>query len=204
MIDIFNPIISYVMDLSGTMESLHELEKKCTGCTACELSKERINVVYGEGPADADMILVGEAPGKKEDEKGRPFVGRAGTLLDEILEKAGIIRESVYITNIVKCKPPENRTPRKKEIDTCISLYLFNQIEIIDPVIVVMLGNTPLKTFIGETGITDVHGSVYEKDRLYLATFHPAGILYRRSLLDSFEKDLKNALEIVQKSGKKS
>ncbi|MGD2250512.1 MAG: uracil-DNA glycosylase [Candidatus Methanofastidiosia archaeon] len=186
------------------MERLQKLEEKCTGCTACDLSKERTNVVYGEGPLNADIVLVGEAPGKKEDETGRPFVGRAGTLLDKTLEKTGITRDSVYITNIVKCRPPANRTPRKKEVDTCILLYLYNQIEIIDPFVVVMLGNTPLKTFIGETGITDVHGSVYEKDRLYLATFHPAGILYRRSLLDSFEKDVKKALEIVQKSDKKS
>jgi DNA polymerase len=186
------------------MESLQKLEEKCRGCTACDLSKERTNVVYGEGPVSADILLVGEAPGKKEDETGRPFVGRAGTLLDKTLEKAGIIRESVYITNIVKCRPPENRTPRKKEVETCISLYFFNQIEIIDPVVVIMLGNTPLKTLVGETGITDAHGCVYEKDRLYLATFHPAGVLYRRSLLDSFEKDLKKALEIVQKFDRKS
>lgn len=191
-------------DSRRTMDILQKLEEKCAGCTACDLSKERTNVVYGEGFADADIVLVGEAPGKKEDETGRPFVGRAGTLLDKTLEKAGINRNSVYITNIVKCRPPENRTPRKKEIDTCISLYLYNQIEIIDPVVVVMLGNTPLKTFIGKTGITDVHGNVYEKDRLYLATFHPAGVLYRRSLLDSFEKDLKKALEIVQKPGEES
>jgi uracil-DNA glycosylase family 4 len=180
------------------MHPLETLRKKCLTCAECDLYKERKTAVFGEGPSTADIMLIGEAPGKKEDEEGRPFVGRAGTLLNDVLKKAGIERENTYITNVVKCRPPRNRNPRQKEIKTCTFLYLHQQIQIIDPFLVVTLGTIPLKALVNKTGITEIHGTVFNLHRLYLATFHPAGVMYRRTLFPLFEKDMRKARIIVE------
>src|SRR5213593_2187552 len=124
-------------DGSAELATVHS---EIMGCTKCELHKNRKKAVPGEGPIDAKIMFVGEGPGLNEDEQGRPFVGAAGKLLTELLGSIGLSRSNVFITNIVKCRPPNNRPPRKTEIETCVSLYLQPQIRIINPRVIVPLG----------------------------------------------------------------
>ncbi len=178
------------------------LEKLCeiaSTCIKCPLHKSRAKVVFGEGPKDAKIMLVGEAPGKKEDETGRPFIGMAGRILSEIIEEAGMNRSDIYITSIVKCRPENNRKPKKMEYTTCIDLYLSKQIELIDPDIVGLLGNSAAYALIGKKNIKQIHGKIYDVDgRKYMALFHPAAALYSRVLLPQLKEDmvtLKKAIE---------
>lgn len=179
-----------------------KLEKLCeiaSTCIKCPLHESRTNVVFGEGPKDAKIMLVGEAPGKNEDETGRPFIGMAGRLLSEIIEEAGMDRSNIYITSIVKCRPENNRKPRKPEYTTCIDLYLSKQIELINPDIIGLLGNSATHALIGKTNIKQIHGKTYELNgKKYMALFHPAAALYSRKLLPELKEDmvtLKKAVE---------
>ncbi len=155
-----------------------ELKGEALACTACRLSEGRTQVVFGDGNPYADVVFVGEAPGKREDEKGLPFVGPSGKLLDRLLGEIGLAREDVYIGNVVKCRPPKNRDPRPDEIEACKG-YLREQLSLIDPKVVVTLGNFSSKLLLNtETGITRLRGTVYEWwGRYLIPTFHPAAAL---------------------------
>lgn len=139
--------------------NLELLAAQAQVCTACRLAETRTKVVFGEGNPDAKVFIVGEGPGEEEDKTGRPFVGKAGQLLDRILEAAGIPRESIYISNIVKCRPPQNRVPLPDEVKACTSLWLNKQLELIRPQIIVPLGATAAEFFLGEkVSITKIRG----------------------------------------------
>jgi DNA polymerase len=157
---------------------LARIESLALVCTACRLSENRTNVVFGSGHPDADVMFVGEGPGQREDELGLPFVGRSGELLDQLLEEIGLTRDAVYIGNVVKCRPPGNRDPQPDEIDACKG-YLRSQLQLIDPKVVVTLGNFSTKLLLRtETGITRLRGTAYEWwGRHLVPTFHPAAAL---------------------------
>ena len=170
---------------------LEELCEIASTCVECSLHESRTKVVFGEGLKDAKIMLVGEAPGKNEDETGRPFIGMAGKLLSEIIEEAGMDRSDIYITSIVKCRPENNRKPKKPEYTTCIDLYLSKQIELIKPDIIGLLGNSAIYALIGEKNIKQIHGNIYEVNgRKYMALFHPAAALYSRALLPQLKEDM--------------
>lgn len=147
-------------------------------CTLCRLSEGRTNVVFGSGDPDADLVIVGEGPGQREDEQGLPFVGPSGRLLDELLGEIDLSREEVYITNVVKCRPPRNRDPREDEIEAC-KPYLRTQLQLIDPKVVLTLGNFASKLLLRTTtGITRLRGHAYPWWHRHLVpTFHPAAAL---------------------------
>jgi uracil-DNA glycosylase family 4 len=160
------------------IERLSELRTEALVCTACRLSEGRTQVVFGDGNPEADVVFVGEAPGQHEDEQGVPFVGRSGQLLDQLLGEIGLERADVYIANVVKCRPPSNRDPRPDEIEACKG-YLSEQLKLIDPRVVVTLGNFSSKLLLKtETGITRLRGTAYEWwGRHLVPTFHPAAAL---------------------------
>jgi len=157
---------------------LGELRVSTLDCTACRLAESRTQVVFGDGSLEADVVFVGEAPGQREDEQGIPFVGPSGKLLDRLLSEIGLERSDVYIANVVKCRPPKNRDPRPDEIDACKG-YLREQLTLIDPKVVVTLGNFSSKLLLNtETGITRLRGTAYAWWGRYLVpTFHPAAAL---------------------------
>ncbi|MEA3511937.1 MAG: uracil-DNA glycosylase [Actinomycetota bacterium] len=160
------------------IERLNELRVEALACTSCRLSEGRTQVVFGDGDLEADVVFVGEAPGQHEDEQGVPFVGRSGQLLDQLLGEIGLERRDVYIANVVKCRPPNNRDPRPDEIEACKG-YLSEQLRLIDPKVVVTLGNFSSKLLLKtDTGITRLRGTAYEWwGRLLVPTFHPAAAL---------------------------
>ncbi len=166
------------------------LHKKICVCQLCDLALSRRVAVPGEGPCPSRIMLIGEAPGKYEDESGRPFVGRAGKLLDEALIKAGIKRNDVFITSVIKCRPPENRKPKRCEIDAC-NPYLMAQMEILSPNVVCLMGNVAAQTVLGSQGIAALRGKIFSGR--FLVTFHPAAVLRNRNLMDAFISDLKKA-----------
>lgn len=161
---------------------LAEVENRALGCTLCRLAEGRTQVVFGEGDPHADLMIVGEGPGREEDLQGRPFVGRSGQLLDKLLlEEAGLERRQVYIGNTVKCRPPNNRDPLPDEIATCRP-YLDQQVELIRPVVILTLGNFASKTLLATTeGITKLRGRSYPfpggSGAVVVPTFHPAAAL---------------------------
>ncbi len=171
-----------------------KLEKLCkiaSNCMQCPLHVSRTHTVFGEGPKDADIMLIGEAPGENEDETGKPFVGRSGRLLTDIITEAGMDRDHIYITSIVKCRPENNRIPRKGEYTTCIHLYLSKQIELINPKVIGLLGNSAIYALIGQKSVTKIHGNTYEVDgRKYMALFHPAAALRFRKFLPQLKEDM--------------
>lgn len=152
-----------------------KLERRVRRCKKCPLAEHRTKVVAGEGPADAEVMLVGEAPGKNEDEAGVPFIGQSGDYLDELLGDIGLSRERVFVTSAIKCRPPKNRPPHVGEINTC-KQWLEKQIALIDPSVVVLMGSAAARQMLGERGkMTDLHGQVRESGgRTYLLTYHPA------------------------------
>ena len=147
-------------------------------CTRCRLHKGRTNLVFGVGNMDADIMFVGEGPGADEDAQGEPFVGRAGQLLNNMINAMGLRREDVYIANVVKCRPPGNRTPERDECDTC-GPFLMRQLEIIQPKIIVALGATAAKYLLGvNDSMTNLRGKIYDfKDTKLAVTYHPAFLL---------------------------
>ena len=169
-----------------------ELEQECNNCTKCKLCNDRHNVVIGTGNKNAKIMFIGEGPGADEDIQGIPFVGKAGKLMDKAFEGVGIKREEVYIANIVKCRPPNNRNPEYEEA-VCCKEYLDSQIKLVNPEIIVLLGSIALKNILGkEYGITSARGKWIEKDGTkYLPTFHPAALLRDESKKIDFWKDLK-------------
>jgi uracil-DNA glycosylase len=157
---------------------LAELGITASTCTACGLAESRTQVVFGVGAFDADIMFVGEAPGKNEDLQGEPFIGAAGKLLDRLLGEIGIERDDVYIANVLKCRPPGNRDPRPDEIDSCKG-FLKSQLELVDPRVVITLGNFATKLLLKRNvGITRLRGQIYPWwHRQLVPTFHPAAAL---------------------------
>ena len=174
------------------METYEELVHIIKTCGGCELSKKRTNAVPGEGPLDAKVMFVGEGPGRDEDASGRPFVGAAGQLLSKILEAAEIPRESVYITNIVKCRPPGNRNPSDDEAKTCIA-YLRHQVALIHPKIIVCLGSVSAKNIIDpDVRISRIRGQIIQKSGyIIIPTYHPSALLRNESLKRDAWEDFK-------------
>ncbi len=164
-------------------EELEILKQEVLTCNKCKLATTRTKVVFGEGNPDGGILLIGEGPGAEEDKTGRPFVGRSGQLLDKILEAAGFNREKhVYIANIVKCRPPNNRTPEKDEREACLP-YLHKQIEIINPKIIVLLGATALKLIDPKQKLGNVKGQwMIWKGKVVMTTYHPSALLRTPSL----------------------
>lgn len=159
--------------------TLEELKKDCLNCQKCELAKTRTNLVFGVGNPDTEVLFVGEGPGFNEDMQGEPFVGRGGQLLDKYLKHINLDRNNnIYITNIAKCRPPENRDPSEAEMDCCIE-WLREQTRIIKPKIIVCLGRISAKRLISkDILVTKEHGQFFEKGGIYfMATFHPAALL---------------------------
>ncbi|CDI05823.1 uracil-DNA glycosylase [Candidatus Nitrosotenuis uzonensis] len=171
-------------------DSIEDVRLKVISCTRCDLCKTRTNAVPGKGSVNAKVMFVGEAPGRTEDQRGEPFVGAAGKKLTLMLEKHGISRDSIYITNVVKCRPPNNRVPSDSERKACME-YLQSEIEIINPKIVCVLGNTASNSILGQSEITKNHGKSIEHDgRIYFLTFHPAATIYNQELWSVMESDI--------------
>lgn len=166
-------------------------------CVECDLHRGRTNAVPGEGAANADVMFIGEGPGVQEDRQGRPFVGPAGQFLEELLASIGLTRRQVYIANMVKCRPPQNRDPLPAEIGAC-SVYLNRQIELIDPALIVTLGRFSLGRFFPGESISRARGRVREKDgrRIY-PIMHPAAALYRHEMRSAIMEDFRRIPEIL-------
>ena len=178
--------------------NLEEIRKNVTVCTKCGLCKARTNAVPGMGNPRSEIVFVGEAPGRTEDERGEPFVGAAGKRLTDALEKSGISRESVYIPNVVKCRPPGNRVPTEEERAMCMQ-YLEAELDVIRPKIICILGNTASNSVLGQADITRNRGKVIEKNgRKYFLTFHPAAIIYNQKLAAIFENDIATLAKMVK------
>ena len=173
------------------MNSLDEIARLVRQCSDCELGRGRKNAVPGEGSPDADLMIIGEGPGAQEDLLGRPFVGRAGQFLDELLGYIGLKREDVFIANMVKCRPPENRDPLPAEVSAC-NKYLVRQIELLDPLLIVTLGRVSLARFFPGESMTRARGKVREKDgRFIYPVMHPAAALYRQEVRPGIIEDFK-------------
>ncbi|MCB2194283.1 MAG: uracil-DNA glycosylase [Bacteroidetes bacterium] len=188
------------------MDDFEQLKHEVNQCTKCNLSKTRTNAVFGEGARHAKIMCIGEGPGYYEDQQGRPFVGKSGQLLDKILEVCGFNRkEHVFIGNIVKCRPPNNRDPLPEERETCLP-YLYKQIEMIDPKIIILLGATALKGLIDPNArITKVRGQwLTWNNRLVMPTFHPSALLrnekLKRPAWEDFKKVVAKYRELVNKN----
>jgi DNA polymerase len=185
-------------------QELESIKQSVINCTKCDLCKTRTNSVPGKGNFQAEVIFVGEAPGRNEDKSGEPFVGIAGQKLSIALDEAGVSRESVYITNIVKCRPPQNRVPSIDERDTCQE-YLKQEISIIKPKIICILGNTAFNSILGGSEITKFRGKIVRKNnQLYFLTIHPAATIYNQGLIDVLKKDIVKLFENIRelKNGK--
>jgi len=188
------------MDREQKELKLEELEKEVAGCRRCILWQNATNPVFGEGDPDADIMLVGEAPGRNEDLKGRPFVGKAGEVLDRLLHHIGLGRGDIYITSILKHRPPGNRDPRKDEIDACTP-FLGRQIKIIEPRMIVCLGNFATSHIMKKYGMEDmiegmtkIHGQVFEYKALevtlrIIPIYHPAVVSYNFNNIEELKKD---------------
>ena len=179
-------------------KKLEQIKQNVIECTKCELHKTRTNSVPGKGNFKSDVIFVGEAPGRNEDKHGEPFIGAAGKRLNLALEMAGISRDDVYITNIVKCRPPNNRVPNTDERSTCQE-YLKEEISIIKPKIICVLGNTAFNSILGGSEITKFRGKIIRKNnQLYFITIHPAATIYNQKLIDVLNEDITKLFELIK------
>lgn len=168
-------------------------------CTKCPLNKGRNNAVAGEGAKNAQILFIGEGPGENEDREGRPFVGEAGDFLNEMLASIDLSRDDVFITNVVKCRPPHNRDPLEEEVRVCTSRYLFDQIKYIKPKLIVTLGRHSMQVFFPQIkSVSASHGKAYKKaNQVYLILYHPAAALYQQSLREVMKDDFKKIPEIL-------
>jgi DNA polymerase len=180
---------------------LNELYQKIENCQRCSLGKTRTKLVFGAGSDEAEVVFVGEAPGYYEDQKGEPFVGEAGKLLTELLEKIGIKRSGVYIANVLKCRPPGNRNPAPEEVEACKE-YLLQQIEIIKPRIVCTLGNFATQVILGKkVAISKVKGTpTAVKGFFVFPLYHPAAALHQRWMLEPLKEDFQKLREFLNSS----
>jgi uracil-DNA glycosylase len=180
-------------------EDLDNLRKTVISCNKCDLAKTRTNAVPGLGYYKSEIIFIGEAPGRNEDLKGEPFVGNAGKILSEALEYAGLPRNLVYITNVVKCRPPNNRIPNTQEIDSCNS-YLLEELRLICPKIICILGNTAFGSLLNGNSITKNRGKIIKRNgQIYFVTVHPAAVIYNPQLHQVLKDDLRLLAETLDK-----
>lgn len=173
-------------------QRLLEIRQEITTCQLCQLARERLNAVPGEGPSKVDVMFIGEAPGFHENRQGKPFVGQAGQFLDELLQAAGVDRDRVYITNVVKCRPPNNRDPLPEELKAC-QRYLDEQIALLDPEVIVTLGRISMAKFITDGRIGAIHGRTHNVNgRKVVTMYHPAAALHqpglRQTLIEDFTR----------------
>jgi uracil-DNA glycosylase len=185
---------TYVRTAAERRELLKEVYEQARGCERCPLHQTRTNVVFGAGNADAELMFIGEAPGANEDKLGLPFVGQAGKLLDRLLEEIGLERKDVFVANVLKCRPPNNRDPHPTEIESC-QAYLAEQVDLIEPIVICTLGNFSTKLLRADTtGISRLHGQAEIRIigsravRLY-PLYHPAAALYTPSMLETLRTD---------------
>jgi DNA polymerase len=183
-------------------QALSEIAAQVAVCTRCQLHYSRKKSVPGEGPPTSEVMLIGEGPGFYENEQGRPFVGAAGKYLDELLAKGGVKREEVFITNVVKCRPPGNRDPLPEELAAC-NEYLERQIEAINPRIIVTLGRYSMGKFLLNARISEAHGQpVWQRGRLIVPMYHPAAALHQPALKATLERDFSRLNEHIQNARK--
>jgi uracil-DNA glycosylase len=184
------------------LQVLERLHYGIRACTACRLHRTRTQAVPGAGDVSARIMLIGEAPGANEDREGTPFIGRAGRFLDELLTASGLDRSAIYITSAVKCRPPDNRTPKDDEMETCRKLWLERQIELVDPQFIVLLGKAPLRQLFGkraEAKLSDIHGQVRIREgRRYLLTYHPAAGMRFPIARCAMQEDFRKLLECLR------
>ncbi|MDA8093527.1 MAG: uracil-DNA glycosylase [Betaproteobacteria bacterium] len=179
------------------MVDLPTIAQEIGVCTRCPLHEGRHHAVPGEGPADARLMFVGEAPGRQEDATGRPFCGAAGKVFDDLLHEAGIARDRTFITSIVKCRPPHNRLPHQPEIATCVGAHLMRQITVIAPAVICLLGALATRSLLGATRLADVRGRFVRRDRLYFPTFHPAAAARNPAWRHTLAADLRTLFETL-------
>lgn len=185
-------------------DSLKKIEEEVKGCSGCNLCSERTNAVPGTGNSKARILFIGEGPGKDEDAKGEPFVGASGKLLTKMIEGIGLTRDDVFIVNVVKCRPPENRDPLPEEIASCWP-YLMRQIRLIKPDLIVTLGRHSMGRFLPDTKISEVHGQpkifkgIWQKRQVYLPLYHPAVALYDPRKREVLSEDFKVILKVLKK-----
>lgn len=183
--------------LSPQMQALY---KEITVCPKCRLAETRKRAVPGEGPENATIMFIGEAPGYHENEQGRPFVGNAGHFLDQLLESIGLKRSDVYITNVVKCRPPQNRDPMPDEIAACAP-YLDRQIALIKPKMIVTLGRYSMAKFFPGESISKIHGQPRKRNgTIYFPMYHPAAALHQPSLRAAVEADMLKIPQILEEA----
>lgn len=181
-------------------ELAEPLYARVRACTRCALAKSRAHAVPGEGPLDADVMLIGEAPGVNEDRQGRPFVGQAGAFLEELLALAGYRRDQVYICNVLKCRPPGNRDPLPAEIDAC-SAYLDEQLQLVSSLVVVTLGRFSMARFFPNERISRIHGRPKRlSDRYYVPMYHPAAALHQQSLRATIMEDFRRLPALIEQA----
>jgi len=182
-------------------ETLAKIAREVSVCTKCDLHKSRKKAVPGEGPVHAEIMFIGEGPGFHENEQGRPFVGASGKFLDELLAQAGVTRPDVWISNVVKCRPPNNRDPLPDEIETCTSNYLDHQIEIVSPSIIVTLGRFSMGKFFKGAKISQIHGQMQKVgERFVIAMFHPAAALHQATLKPAIMADFAKLPELLKEA----
>ena len=182
-------------------KKLEKLAKQIKVCTRCELHRSRTEAVPGEGPTHAEIMFIGEGPGASEDKQGRPFVGTSGKFLDQLLEQAGVTRADVFITNVVKCRPPGNRDPLPDEIEICTSNYLEHQIKLVNPSIIVTLGRHSMGLFFKGAKITQIHGQMRKVgERFVIAMFHPAAALHQVSLKTTIMADFARLPKLLEEA----
>ncbi len=174
------------------------LRQEILECRKCALAESRTQAVPGVGPQETRLVIIGEAPGRNEDLQGEPFVGAAGKLLTKLLEEAGIKRETVFITNVVKCRPPENRQPSTNERKVCYS-YLLRQLDLIRPKIIALVGRVPAETILDTVvRMGAMHGKTFERDgRTYFVMYHPAAGLYNQTLVPEMEIDMQKLKHLL-------
>ncbi|MEA3441110.1 MAG: uracil-DNA glycosylase [Chloroflexota bacterium] len=182
-------------------KELENVAQEVAQCTKCDLQYSRKNAVPGEGPSDAELMFIGEGPGFHENEQGRPFVGAAGRFLDELLTSINLKRSDVFITNVVKCRPPGNRDPQTEELAAC-SNYLDRQIHALNPKVIVTLGRFSMARFLPNAKISSVHGQGMRiRGRLVVAMYHPAAALHQHSLKKTIEADFSRLPVIIDQAG---
>lgn len=185
------------MDRPERETALRQLEDAIRACTKCRLAQTRTQAVPGDGPYDAEIMFIGEAPGYHEDKEGKPFVGAAGRYLNDLLQRNGLDRSQVYITNVVKCRPPQNRDPLPDEIAACRP-FLEQQIQLINPRVIVTLGRFALQFFFPNASITRVHGQPLEREgRVFFPTFHPAAALHQPKWQPLIEEDFQKLAALL-------
>lgn len=186
-------------DYETILAALREIEAEVRSCTACALHKGRTRAVPGEGPVNAEIMFIGEAPGRNEDLQGRPFVGQAGKLLEELLDEIGLSRDDVWIGNVVKCRPPGNRDPQPEEIAACAG-YLERQIELLQPKLIATLGRFSMEKFFPGARITRVHGQARrDGSRVLIPLFHPAYVLRNMSAMPDAIRDIRKIPRLLER-----